>query len=202
MICINLFRCKKFGKLLYNTLHSIQDDLLVLSCQKWEMEPDVDLQDTVNSLYKLFEHICQWWVPVFFWKKHNLGIFLYKHLNHLWMSGFFLSAADKTIFFQCNIEKWDICFSLRQPSKNYTLQTSTGCFKTSSMYTDHHHKTSYKTSCKGPLNKLWWYSNEEIIGQWSVSNVKQANVNIKTSTDYCIEDVAWLSMRQPPTKWQ
>lgn len=52
-------RCKKYGKLLYNTLEFIQADLLVLSNCKWDMEIDVDLQDIVNNLYKLFEEICQ-----------------------------------------------------------------------------------------------------------------------------------------------
>ncbi|XP_071156463.1 signal transducer and activator of transcription 1-like [Mytilus edulis] len=52
-------RCKKYGKLLYNTLEFIQADLLVLSNCKWDMEIDVDLQDIINNLCKLFEEICQ-----------------------------------------------------------------------------------------------------------------------------------------------
>ncbi|VDI15779.1 signal transducer and activator of transcription 5B, partial [Mytilus galloprovincialis] len=52
-------RCKKYGKLLFNTLEFIQADLLVLSNCKWDMEIDVDLQDIINNLCKLFEEICQ-----------------------------------------------------------------------------------------------------------------------------------------------
>lgn len=53
-------RCKKFGKLVYSTLNFIVDDLPGLPIgSKWDMEKDIELQSTINSMYQLFEELCQ-----------------------------------------------------------------------------------------------------------------------------------------------
>ena len=57
---IILYRCKKFGKLVYSTLNFIVDDLPGLPIgSKWDMEKDIELQSTINSMYQLFEELCQ-----------------------------------------------------------------------------------------------------------------------------------------------
>ena len=91
-ICIaDNCRCKKYGKLLYNTLEFIQADLLVLSNCKWDMEIDVDLQDIINNLCKLFEEICQRYqyiirTLVLFFKKGGKELFSCNMFCHFYFT--------------------------------------------------------------------------------------------------------------------